>query len=98
MPIPLKVIPTNDSSKTIYNAKLKETYHSINGAVTPPDNKSRISEQYEFGSKNGYTLPGVNDPLESINRRIFAFNEVIRQYLLDPVVIGYNSVLPMWRH
>ena len=34
MPIPLKVIPTNDSSKTIYNAKLKETYHSINGAVT----------------------------------------------------------------
>ena len=34
MPIPLKVIPTNDSSQTIYNAKLKETYHSINGAVT----------------------------------------------------------------
>ena len=67
---------------------------SINGAVTPPDNKSRISEQYEFGSKNEYTLPGVNDPLESVNRRIFAFNEVIRQYLLDPVVTGYNSVLP----
>ena len=34
MPTHLKVIPTNDSSKTIYNAKLKETYHSINGAVT----------------------------------------------------------------
>ena len=34
MPTHLKVIRTNDNSKTIYNAKLKETYHSINGAVT----------------------------------------------------------------
>ena len=67
---------------------------SINRAVTPPENRSKISEQYEFGSKNEYTLSEVNDPLESVNRRIFAFNEVIRQYLLDPVVTGYNSVLP----
>ena len=34
MPTHLKVIRTNDNSKTIYNTKLKETYHSINGAVT----------------------------------------------------------------
>ena len=67
---------------------------SINRAVTPPENRSKISKQYEFGSKNEYTLSEVNDPLESVNRRIFAFNEVIRQYLLDPVVTGYNSVLP----
>ena len=67
---------------------------SINRAVTPPENRSRISKQYEFGSKNEYTLSEVNDPLESVNRRIFAFNEVVRQYLLDPVVTGYNSVLP----
>ena len=67
---------------------------SISRAITPPENRSRISEQYEFGSKNGYTLSEVNDPLESVNRRIFAFNEVVRQYLLDPVVTGYNSVLP----
>ena len=67
---------------------------SINRTASPPENRSRISKQYEFGSKNEYTLPEVNDPLESVNRRIFAFNEVVRQYLLDPVVTGYNSVLP----
>ena len=67
---------------------------SINRAVTPPEHRSKISKQYEFGSKNEYTLSEVNDPLESVNRRIFAFNEVVRQYLLDPVVTGYNSVLP----
>ena len=67
---------------------------SINRTASPPENRSRISKQYEFGSKNEYTLSEVNDPLESVNRRIFAFNEVVRQYLLDPVVKGYNSVLP----
>ncbi len=67
---------------------------SINRAVTPPENRSKISKQYEFGSKNEYTLSEVNDPLESVNRRIFAFNEVFRQYLLDPVVTGYSSTLP----
>ena len=67
---------------------------TISRAVTPPEYNSQISEQYQFGSKNEITLSEVNDPLESINRRIFAFNEVIRKYLLDPVVTGYNSVLP----
>ena len=67
---------------------------TISRAVTPPEYNSQISEQYEFGSNNAITLSEVNDPLESINRRIFAFNEVIRKYLLDPVVTGYNSVLP----
>ena len=59
---------------------------SINRAVTPPENRSKISKQYEFGSMNRYMLPEVNDPLESVNRRIFAFNDVVMQYLLDPVV------------
>ena len=67
---------------------------SINRTASPPENRSRISKQYEFGSKNEYTLSEVYDPLESVNRRIFAFNEVVRRYLLDPVVTGYNSVLP----
>ena len=67
---------------------------SINRTASPPENRSRISKQYKFGSKNEYTLSEVNDPLESVNRRIFAFNEVVRQYLLDPVVTGYNLVLP----
>ena len=67
---------------------------SINPTASRPENRSRISKQYEFGLKNEYTLSEVNDPLESVNRRIFAFNEVVRQYLLDPVVTGYNSILP----
>ena len=67
----------------------------IDRTLTPPENRSKVTKQYEFGAKNEYTLSEVNDPLESVNRRIFAFNEVIRQYLLNPVVIAYNSVLPL---
>lgn len=37
---------------------------------------------------------GVNDPLESINRQIFGFNEVINQNLLGPVADAYNANLP----
>lgn len=35
-----------------------------------------------------------DDPLESINRPIFAFNDVIYRYLFIPVSKGYDTVVP----
>jgi len=36
----------------------------------------------------------VNDPLESVNRVIFQFNETVYAFLLTPIAKTYNSVLP----
>jgi len=36
----------------------------------------------------------VNDPLESLNRVIFGFNEVVYAALLTPIAKTYNKVLP----
>ena len=35
-----------------------------------------------------------NDPLESMNRAIFGFNEGLQDYFLHPVVTFYNSTVP----
>lgn len=34
------------------------------------------------------------DPLEPVNRRIYAFNDVADRYILRPVAKGYNFVVP----
>ena len=36
----------------------------------------------------------INDPLETINRKIFAFNEGFDQYLMEPVAKGYDFITP----
>ena len=39
-------------------------------------------------------IEDTNDPLESVNRLAFAFNEFVNKYLLGPVAKGYNATLP----
>lgn len=34
------------------------------------------------------------DPWESVNRKIFAFNETLDKYLLRPVAVGYDRIMP----
>ena len=36
----------------------------------------------------------VNDPIEPVNRGIFAFNELLDTILIKPIVVTYNTVLP----
>lgn len=36
----------------------------------------------------------VDDPLETVNRGIFSFNDAFDEYLLHPVAVGYRDVLP----
>jgi len=47
-----------------------------------------FDEEFEAGS---FEYP---DPLESTNRKVFAFNRQVDKWLLDPVTKGYRFVLP----
>ncbi len=38
--------------------------------------------------------PEPNDPLESWNRGVFAFNEVVDDFVLEPVAQGYRYITP----
>src|SRR5690606_26299719 len=60
---------------------------SINADPTFPD-----LDEYDPGDF-GADLDG-RDPLETVNRGIFAFNEFVYQYLLTPLARGYNAVVP----
>ena len=44
-------------------------------------------------TKGAPTTP-INDPLESANRAIFAFNDKIDRYALRPVASGYKKITP----
>ena len=52
------------------------------------------SDQDEFEMSNSGLRSEVKDPFESLNRLTFSFNEIVRQYLLGPVVKWYNVALP----
>lgn len=45
-------------------------------------------------SANGNSQNGVNDPLESMNRAVFNFNEVFYRNVMDPVARGYKIITP----
>lgn len=40
------------------------------------------------------TSQAENDPLESVNRGVYAFNETADEYILEPVAKGYKAVTP----
>jgi len=42
----------------------------------------------------GARADAVQDPLESVNRSVFAFNEFLDRYALKPVARGYDAVMP----
>jgi len=45
-------------------------------------------------SQNGAGQNDVNDPFEPINRGIFAFNDFADTYVMRPVAVGYQWLLP----
>lgn len=40
--------------------------------------------------------PDPRDPLESVNRSIYGFNDTVDAYVLKPVAKGYRAVTPDW--
>ena len=45
-----------------------------------------------LGAASG--LATINDPLERINRGIFAFNDVLDRFLIRPIALGYGTIAP----
>lgn len=56
---------------------------ALSGCATPPTDPVQRAE-----------FDRINDPLEPMNRKIFAVNKAIDKYALRPVAIGYRSVVP----
>lgn len=42
----------------------------------------------------GYSNQEISDPLEAINRPIFAFNHVFYTWVLNPLAYGYTAIMP----
>jgi phospholipid-binding lipoprotein MlaA len=61
-------------------------------APPPPAPSEPISRQAEPGAEAGPRA--VEDPLEGFNRAMFAFNDGFDTYLLRPVAVGWDTVLP----
>lgn len=38
--------------------------------------------------------PGMTDPIESVNRKIFAFNALVDKTVINPALDGYRTVVP----
>ena len=64
----------------------------ILGLSVAPDAMSAIGKPVMVASVNAEDE--VNDPLESVNRVIFGFNEVVRESVLGPVAHAYNENVP----
>ena len=63
--------------------------------ATPASNMPDLPDLYADSDD----IPGITDldgrdPLEPLNRGIFAFNEFVYEYLLTPLARGYNKVVP----
>ena len=46
------------------------------------------------GTADRHVAAGPKDPYESVNRKVFAFNDTLDTYALKPVAKAYNAVVP----
>jgi phospholipid-binding lipoprotein MlaA len=63
-----------------------------------PTRSSKLDEK-GFGEDFDFTYgveDEVYDPIEPFNRAIFSFNEVVDDFLLEPIARGYSNVVPVW--
>jgi phospholipid-binding lipoprotein MlaA len=65
-------------------------------APTIADNQSAGGDEFDLELSSEYAATSVNDPLESFNRAVFSFNDVVDDFLLEPIAIGYTKVVPEW--
>ncbi|MGE4297721.1 MAG: VacJ family lipoprotein [Desulfovibrionaceae bacterium] len=64
-------------------------------ATTPPPPAFEAPVQRQVPDVPGYQPPlAVYDPLEGLNRRIYAFNAAADRYVLLPVVDAYTMAVP----
>ena len=67
---------------------------SPNFEAAPAENIDIRPDLTGVGSESEDLSLAINDPLESVNRAMFDFNEFLRDYLLGPIAQGYNDAVP----
>lgn len=65
--------------------------------LTLPPTDFRVTKNHDVGdiTQDQIPLMQINDPWESINRSIYAFNSEVDKYVLLPLITGYKAVLPV---
>lgn len=66
---------------------VQEIQPTVVGYTAPPSNTDDAAQASDQAADFG-------DPLEFINRPVFAFNDVLYSYLLIPVSHGYKKIMP----
>jgi phospholipid-binding lipoprotein MlaA len=56
----------------------------------------RITEVRTSNFQNDYEDAISNDPWKSFNKSIFAFNNTLDDYFLEPLARGYRAITPKW--
>ncbi|MBV6493324.1 MAG: putative phospholipid-binding lipoprotein MlaA [Turneriella sp.] len=57
-------------------------------------NKATVENSQDADSFDD-DLP-ISDPLEKVNRKVFAFNDVFYRYLLNPLATAWNFIMPQF--
>lgn len=55
---------------------------------------SHTTKQAEQDAEDLYGTPPVRDPWEGFNRKMHGFNNVLDRFVLHPVAVGYDKVVP----
>jgi len=53
-----------------------------------------VGAMFVAGCSSSANTNTINDPLENMNRKVFAFNTVIDRAIIHPIVDGYRMVVP----
>jgi len=62
------------------------------GAAQPAISPPRRNDDLQLDSAPDVAT--INDPLETLNRGIFAFNDVFDRFLIRPIAWGYGAITP----
>jgi len=65
------------------------TIISAHRPAIPPQRQSDV-----FQTSAAPDVATINDPLETFNRGIFAFNDVLDRFLIRPIALGYGTITP----
>ena len=77
---------------TCYAEEVKQSTDEIEAKkVANTDVKAELEKQEAIDLGNLKTLP---DNLEPFNRGVFSFNEFLLKYIADPILSGYNFIVP----
>lgn len=104
-PTPLATQPTTDTAPVAPPADTRGSTAMGTIAGTSPAaisartavlgvNVSEATTQAEQDAEALYAKPAVRDPWEGFNRKMHGFNNMLDRFVLRPVAVGYDKVVP----